>query len=313
MTSKPAVHVYPAAYRDFFAPIVEALPDHDVVFVDDLDAVLPEIEFLVWASTEPVDWTPATRLRLIQISGAGADGLLPATGLADSVVITNASGSHDPEMPEFVIAMAFALAYRVPDYVEHQRNHRWRQHMPRSLSGRRLCVVGLGTIGQSVARRAAALGLTVTGVRRSGRPVEGVEHVVSMADRLDVITGADVLVVITPLTDETRGLIGSQELAALTPGALLVDVSRGGVTDVAALVDALGSGRLSAAAVDVFDTEPLPEDSPLWDVPNLLVTPHVAGLSRGYVARWAATLADNLAALDRGAPLENVVDRSLGY
>ena len=134
-----------------------------------------------------------------------------------------------------------------------------------------------------------------------------------MTDRLDVIAGADVLVVIAPLTDETRGLIGSQELAALRPGALVVDVSRGGVTDVDALVEALGSGQVAAAAVDVFDPEPLPGDSGLWDVPNLLITPHVAGLSRGYVARWAATLADNLDALERGTPLTNVVDRSLGY
>ncbi len=313
MTTRSTVHVYPGAYRDFFSPIADALPDHEVVFVDDLDAVLPEIEFLVWASSEPVDWARAERLRLIQISGAGADGLLPAPGLDDSVVITNASGSHDPEMPEFVIAMAFALAYRVPAYVEHQRHHRWRQHMPRSLSGRRLCIVGLGTIGESVARRAAALGMTVTGVRRSGLPVDGVERVVSMDDRLDVIAGADVLVVIAPLTDETRGLVGARELAALHPGALVVDVSRGGVTDIDALVEALGSGHVAGAAVDVFETEPLPDDSALWDVPNLLITPHVAGLSRGYVARWASTLAGNLEALDRGTPLTNVVDRSLGY
>lgn len=311
--TKPRVHVHPARFEPYFGPIRDALPDHDVIFVDDLQATLPEIEVLVIGGRPDVDWSTAKRLRLIQVGGAGVDSLLPADGLDPSVIITNASGSHEPEMPEFVIAMLFALAYRVPDYVEQQRNRIWKPRMPRALTGSTMCVVGLGTIGQSIAQRGRALGMNVTGVRRSGRPVDGVTTVVTMDDRLDAIRGADALVVVAPLTIETRGLIGPEELAALAPRSLMVDVSRGGVSNIDAVVAALDSGHLAGAAIDVFEPEPLPEGSLLWATPNLLLTPHAAGNSKTYVSRWAETLASNLVALDAGEPLVNVIDRSLGY
>lgn len=176
-----------------------------------------------------------------------------------------------------------------------------------------MCIVGLGTIGQNVARRAAALGMDVVGVRHSGREVEGVGVVVPPGDRLDVIRGSNALVVLTPLTEETRGLIGGPELDALAAGAVVVDVSRGNVTDLDALVDRLDSGHIGAAAVDVFPTEPLPGDDPLWDVPNLLVTPHSAGSSADYRQRIASRFADNLLALERGEVPPGLVDRALGY
>ncbi|MEZ5228372.1 MAG: D-2-hydroxyacid dehydrogenase [Acidimicrobiales bacterium] len=307
------IHVYPGSLAKFLAPLVDALPGREVVFVEDLPAALPDIEVLVHFTREPFDWAPATKLRLIQVGGAGVDGLLPAEGLADSVIITNASGSHEPEMPEFAIAMMFALAYNVPTYVEQQRSKVWRPKVPRPIVGSTMCVVGMGTIGESIGRRAAALGMTVTGVRRSGEPIDGVSRMATMEQRIDAIAGADVLVVVAPLTDETRGLIGAAELAALAPNAIVVDVSRGGVTDIDAVVAALESGHLAGAAVDVFEPEPLPDNSPLWEVPNLLVTPHTAGNSRNYVSRWAETLADNLVALEEGQPLTNVIDRDRGY
>ncbi len=307
------VHVYPASAKDYLAPVAAALPGRQVVFLDELEPALPEMEVLVHVTKSSIDWTSATKLRLIQVGGAGVDNLLPAAGLAESVVVTNASGSHEPEMAEFAIANMFALAYRLPDYVDQQRAKVWKQRMPRALEGSTMCVVGLGTIGQSIARRAKALGMHVTGVRRSGDPVDGIDTVVTMDDRLEAIRGANVLVVVAPLTDETRGLIGADELAALAPRATIVDVSRGGVSDIDAVVEALGSGQLSGAAVDVFEPEPLPDTSPLWDVPNLLLTPHAAGNSRSYVSRWAQTLASNIEALEAGRPLANVVDQSLGY
>ncbi len=307
------VHVYPSTAKDYLTPIVEVFPDREVIFLDELEPSLPDIEVLVHLGKELIDWSPATKLRLIQVGGAGVDGLLPASGLADSVVVTNASGSHEPEMAEFAIATMFALAYRLPDYVDQQREKVWKQRMPRALEGSTMCVVGLGTIGTAIATRAAALGMRVTGVRRSGAPVEGVSKVVTMDERIDAITGANVLVVVAPLTDETRGLIGPDELAALAPRATMVDVSRGGVSDIDAVVAALASGQLSGAAIDVFEPEPLPSSSPLWDVPNLLLTPHAAGNSRTYVSRWAQTLASNLDALESDRPLQNVVDRTLGY
>lgn len=286
------VHVYPSTAKDFLTPIVTVLDERDVVFLDELEPALPDIEALVHLGKAPIDWASADKLKLIQVGGAGVDGLLPATNLADSVIITNASGSHEPEMAEFVLAAMFALAYRIPDYVEQQRTKVWKQRMPRALAETTLCVVGLGTIGQAVAARAKALGMTITGVRRSGEPVEGIDRVTTMENRLEAIADADVLVVVAPLTEETRGLIGPAELAALAPRATMIDVSRGGVSDIDAVVEALDSGQLSGAAIDVFEPEPLPSTSPLWEVPNLLLTPHTAGNSRTYVSRWAKTLAE---------------------
>ena len=261
-----------------------------VVLADDdaLIAALPEIEVLMGFRMPPGHWSTASNLQFIQIPGAGVDSVVNQPDLSHEVAICNASGSHEPEMSEFIIAMLHATTYRVPQMVDQQRAKRWKPTVPhQALSGGRLCVVGLGTIGQSVAARARNLGMDVVGIRHSGRPVDGVSAVASPADRLAVLDGATALVVVTPLTPDTVGLIGEAELAALAPGAVVVDVSRGGVTDLEALVEALDAGHVGAAAVDVFPTEPLPVGDPLWDVPNLLVTPHTAGSSADYKRRIA--------------------------
>lgn len=317
MTTPTTVHVYPALRAAHFQPLVDALSenDHKVLLIEDLAEHLPDIEYLVAAGrTAGLDWSSARKLRLIQVGGAGVDKLLPAKGLAEDVIITNSSGSHEPEMPEFVIAAMMAMTYRLPTYLDQQRARQWKRGVPvGTVAGSTMCVVGLGTIGQSIATRARALGMRVTGVRRSGAPVAGVDQVATMENRLEAIAGANVLVVVTPLTAETDGLISREEIAALNPQALLIDVSRGGVTDIDAVVDALGSGQLAGAAMDVFRPEPVPPTSPLWEVENLLITPHIAGTSPYYVHRWAQFFLQNLAALEAGTPLINVVDRSRGY
>lgn len=284
--------------------------DDDAQFIE----ALPDIEILFGFKMSGEHWPQATNLKLIQLPGAGADSLLPAKGLASDVIVSNASGVHEPHMPEFVMAQILALAYQIPQIVRRQDEHRWRVSIPRmSLAGRTMCVVGLGVIGQSIARRAKAFDMRVTGIRRSGEPVDGVDLVSTPANRDKALAGADVVVVVTPLTEETRGLIGADELAALAPGALLVDVSRGGVTDIDAVVNALGSGQLGGACMDVFETEPLPEDSPWWDVPNLSVTPHTAGLSSDYLDRLVDVLIASVTALNNGETPTTAVNHQTGY
>ncbi len=312
------IHVHLPALAGYAIDAAEQrLADREfIVLADDAELVdaMPNIEVLVGFSLPSGVWSLAENLRLVQIPGAGVDSIIGQPDLPDEVMICNASGAHEPEMSEFVIALLHATTYQIPRIVDQQREHRWRPVVPaRPLSGSRLCIVGLGTIGQNVARRAAALGMDVVGVRHSGREVEGVGEVVRPSDRLDVIRGSDALVVLTPLTEETRGIIGGTELDALAAGAVVVDVSRGNVTDLDALVARLDSGHISAAAVDVFPTEPLPSDDPLWDVPNLLVTPHTAGSSADYRRRIASRFADNLLALERGEVPPGLVDRALGY
>ena len=317
MTRFETIHVYPPGVAKFFGDATKAELGERTYVVpkdqDEFEAMLPDIEILFAFGVQVEDWSVAKNLKLIQNTGAGVDWLLPANGLSTDVAVCSAKGAHEPHMPEFALAMLFAMAYQVPTLIAQQQEAVWKITKPLPLSGRTLCVVGLGTIGQSVARRAQALGMRVVGVRRSGEPLDGIETVVTPEERLKVLAGADAVVVITPLTDETRGLIGEAEFAALNNGALFVDLSRGGVTNTDALVAALASGQLRGAAVDVFEQEPLPSDSPLWNVPNLLVTPHVAGNSLDYQRLIALQFKANLEALEQGAVPPRIVDHQLGY
>ncbi len=311
------IHVYGDRMIDFASEESLALfADRTLVPLadeDELAAALPDIQVLFGFTVPRHDWAVATKLRFIQWMGAGVDKLLPATGLDERVYISNASGTHEPQLPEWVIGALYSMNHRFPQLAAQQREHRWRIAPSTPLSEKTLCVVGLGTIGQSIAARAANIGMRVVGVRRSGEPVDGVDQVVTPDRRLEVLDGADAVVVITPLTAETKGLVGEAELAALAPRALFVDVSRGGVTDIDALIAALESKNLAAATLDVFETEPLPEDSPLWDVPNLIVTPHTAAWSPSYADRLFEMLHTNLTLLEAGDEPTNLVDRSRGY
>jgi len=319
MTRFERIHVHLPVLEHFANhPDEQRLGDRELVILEDDDALidaLPEIEVLMAFRPPPGHWAKAKNLKFIQVPGAGADSLTGQTDLSPDVAICNASGSHEPEMSEFVIAMLHAVTYRVPQLIDQQRAHHWRSQLipGRAIDGGTMCILGLGTIGANVARRAAALGMDVVGVRHSGKPVDHVRKVVTPDRRLEVIAGATALVIITPLTEETRGLVGPEELAALAPGAMVVDVSRGGVMEIDALLEVLESRHVFGAAVDVFETEPLPAESPLWDQEHLLVTPHTAGSSSDYRRRIASMFADNLEAFERGETPPGMVDRTLGY
>ncbi len=317
MTRFDTIHIYGERMKSFASDETLALFDDRTLVElngdDEFIAALPDIEVLFGFAMTGDHWADATKLRIIQWMGAGVDKLLPATGLPDDVLIVNASGTHEPQLPEWVIGALYSMNHRFPQLAAQQREHKWRITPSTPLSDKTLCVVGLGTIGQSIAKRAANIGMRVVGVRRSGDPVEGVEKVVTPDRRLEVLDGADAVVVITPLTAETEGLIGEAELAALAPKALLVDVSRGGVTDLDALLAALDSGQLGSATLDVFETEPLPEDDPLWDAKGLIVTPHTAAWSTDYADRLFRMLHETVLAVEDGRTPINVVDRAKGY
>ncbi len=317
MTRVEKIHVFGEQMLEFASDETLALFGERALIPlatdDEFIAALEDIEVLFGFGMSGDHWARASKLRLIQWMGAGVDNLLPAHGLAEDVIIANASGTHEPQLPEWVIGALYSMNHRFAQLAAQQREHRWRIAPSTPLSEKTLCVIGLGTIGQSIAARARNIGMRVVGVRRSGEAVPGVERVVTPDRRLDVIDGAHAIVVITPLTDETRGLVGEEELAALHPNALFVDVSRGGVTDLGALLGALDSGHIASATLDVFETEPLPADSPLWDVERLIVTPHTSAWSPDYADRLFRVLHTNVEALESGAPLTNVVDRDRGY
>lgn len=294
----------------------ERLPGTEIVVISDEQAFaesIGEVEVLFTFRPPTDQWSGADSLRLIQMTGAGVDSVLPAVGLRDEVTICNAVGIHLPEMAEFVLGMVLSLHLGVPKLVDQQRDHDWSWVLHPALAGRRAVVLGTGKIGAGCAGLLRAVGLRVDGVSRSGDPVDGFDRVVSVEQRMEVLRGADIVVVLVPLTSDTVGLVGSDELAVLADGSQLVDVSRGGIVDHDALRWALRDGPIAAAALDVFDPEPLPADDPMWDEPNVLITPHVAALSSDYFDRLVGVLVENVERLRDGRPLINVIDRDRGY
>jgi len=229
------------------------------------------------------------------------------------VTVTNSAGVAADAMAGFALGAMLHFAMDVPGIVADQRAHRWRMRSIAPLDGRTLVVVGLGKTGQRMAEIAAALKMRVIGIRARPRPTPGCERVLAPADLPDALAEADFVMVAVPLSDATRGLISAAALQRIKPGAVLVDLSRGGIVETDALLAALDDARLKAAALDVFETEPLPADSPLWDRPDILISPHCSATYDGWEEKALTLFAENLARWRAGQPLENVVDPVRGY
>ncbi|MFB6232657.1 MAG: D-2-hydroxyacid dehydrogenase [Haloarculaceae archaeon] len=249
-------------------------------------------------------------LRWIHSIQAGVDRF-PFDALADrDIRLTNSTGIHGDAVGETVVGYMTAFARRLHRHRDRERDADWQYPAwdeAFTLSGERLCVVGLGTLGRGIAARADMLGMDVVGVRRTPTPVDHVETVYTPAELHTAIDGARFVAVATPLTDATHGLIGADEFAAMADYAYLLNVSRGGVVDEDALLDALRADGLAGAALDVFETEPLPEASPFWDREDVIVTPHAAAATHEYADRVAALVVENSRRLATGGSLVNQV------
>ncbi|MGH6921062.1 MAG: D-2-hydroxyacid dehydrogenase [Geminicoccaceae bacterium] len=257
----------------------------------------------------------APRLRWVQGTSAGIGELLRRTGLIDTdLLFTTASGVHASPLAEFVILGLLYFYRDLPRLQRMQRAHHWERYTNRELAGSRALVVGLGAVGRVIAQHLAAQGLEVWGARRTldVPPPEGVRRVLPMADLVSVLGLIDALILACPLTPETKGLIGAAELAAMPEGALLINVARGPVVDEEALVQAL-RGHLGGAALDVATVEPLPDDSPLWDLPNVLISPHSASTVHAENRRIVDIFLANLGRYLAGEPLINRFDPARGY
>jgi phosphoglycerate dehydrogenase-like enzyme len=256
----------------------------------------------------------APRLRWIHLKGAGAEHLQPYDWMPPGFVLTSNSGVHAPKAGEFAATAILMLNARIPALVTQQREHRWRQLFSTPVTGKTAVVVGVGAMGGAAARRARALGLRVVGVRRSGRRHPAVHEMVTPDRLADVLPRADFLLVTVPLTRSTRHLIGPAELDRLRPEAGLVNLARAGVVDYAALAERLRDGRLAGAILDVFDPEPLPAGSPLWDTPNAILTPHVSSDdAERYTPLTLDLFFDNLRRYLAGRPLRNRIDPRREY
>ena len=259
----------------------------------------------------PILYAGAGRLRWLQAMGAGVEwALVPE--LPPRVAVTRAPGVFGPWMAEYVLGWCAWITQRMETYRAAQRERRWIADLvPDRLAGTTMVIVGLGDIGRCIARAARALGVRIIGVNRSGRVLREAERVYRVTALPRVLAEADWVVVALPLTAETRGLIGGRELGAMHPAAWLLNVGRGAVVDEASLLGALRERRIAGAVLDVFATEPLPPDHPLWKLDNVVITPHISGPSTA--GEISPIFNDNLTRFLAGHRLRHLVDRRRGY
>jgi D-2-hydroxyacid dehydrogenase (NADP+) len=226
------------------------------------------------------------------------------------VALTNSTGIHDTSVGEFAVGLMLSFARRLHTYVRAQEAREWSHPAwdePFTLDGERLCVVGLGTLGRGIAERADALGMEVVGVRRSGEETPHTHTVYTPDDLHEAVADARFVALAVPLTDETEGLVGAPEFAAMGDDAYLLNVARGPVVVQDDLVAALRDGEIAGAGLDVFEEEPLPEDSPLWEMEEVVVTPHRAAAERDYYRHIAELVRTNVSRVDSGAEMVNRV------
>jgi D-2-hydroxyacid dehydrogenase (NADP+) len=263
----------------------------------------------------------APRLRWVHTSAVAVETLCLPELFARGVVVSNTRGVQATPIAEHVFATVLALAKQLPFALDHQRRATWVQNaftgdrLPWLLRGRTLGLIGTGTIGAEIARLGAAFGMTVIATRR--RPdraeVGAISEVLPASDLSELLSRADVVVIAAPLTPETEGLIGPAEIARLKRGSVLVNVGRAKIVQTEALIDALHSGHLAGAALDVFPQEPLPSAHPLWTCPNVILTPHTSGFRQGHWDEVIDLFGDNLARFERGDELRFRVLPELGY
>jgi phosphoglycerate dehydrogenase-like enzyme len=292
------------------------LPDYQRV-----DEEIVEAEIVIAWSIRPEQIAAAKKLRWIHSPAAAVNQLMFPELVNSEIILTNAREVHGPVVAEHVIALIFALAKKIPGSVRLQEKHVWGQQIlwdelprVREVAGATVGMVGLGSIGRAVAQSARALGMRVIAVREHPeKGSEGAEEIFAPAKIDEIFRQADYVVLAAPVTDSTKAIANAERLALMKPGACLINVGRGPLVDEPALVDALRAGKIGGAALDVFPKEPLPADSPLWDAPNLLITPHTAALTDRLWDRHYALFSENLRRYLNDQPLLAVVDKRKGY
>jgi len=305
--------------------LAREFPQVRIVVRDRYDGIeddLQDAEILFTTSLRPEQFAMARGLRWIHSPSAAVHQLLFPELRGSEVILTNSREVHGPVVAEHVIALIFALARKIPQAVAFQRKHVWGQEAiwnegahPREVGGATLGLIGVGSIGRRVAQMASAVGMRVIAVREhaeKGRP-EGVGAVFAPSEIDEVLKQSDYVAMAAPLRDATQKLIDAERLAVMKADAYLINVGRGQQVDEAALAEALRSRRIAGAALDVFEEEPLPQESPLWGLDNLLITPHTAGLTEKLWQRHFEVFSDNVRRYLAGEPLQFVVDKQKGY
>lgn len=276
--------------------------------LDEVTAIIPRWRL----KAEDLDLLP--NLRWIQSFSAGVNTYPLAEIAKRGILLTNTRGTHAPQMSDQIMGMVLAFSRPLMECIRHQKERRWQVDYPlEELTEKTLLIVGAGSIGQLLAKKAKAFDMRVVGLKRHPEALPDYDEVRPL-DQLEVSLGeADYVVLLAPLTPSTRGMLGEKELRLLKPTAVLINAARGPLVEEAALLRALQEKWFRGAGLDVFSKEPLPEDSPLWDLENLILTPHIGGFSDRHTDRTVDFLVRNIHHFQQGESLENLVNLEEGY
>ena len=319
-------------------PLVYLAGEIEAAQLDELKSIAPNVQIISGLSRQtalqhsaeahgidvrvlsPELLESAPNLVWVQALSAGVDRYITIKPLVenDRIVLTNMRPVHGPAIADHAMAMLLQITRNLRFYGEQQKLGKWSEDETpwpsTALADRTMLIVGLGGIGTELAQRAHAFGMTIIAIRRTDSPSpEFVKHVGKPDELLAMLPEADVVAVCVPLTADTKGMLNDAAFKAMKPGAVLINISRGQVVDTDALLAALNDGRLAGACLDVTDPEPLPPDHPLWNLPNVIITPHVAADAPVTDERRWALLRENMRRFSAGEPLLNVVDKQAGY
>jgi D-2-hydroxyacid dehydrogenase (NADP+) len=283
----------------YFDHLRQAFPQLRMDMVDHASKVDPYIgdaEVLISFGPMMEDqvFAKAKNLKWVQALGSGTDGFADQPSFCKDWLLTNMHGFHGSPVSEAALMSMLVLARDLRRSLRNQAQHRWERFPARLIAGKTVCILGVGAIAAELAPKCKALGMRVIGVSSSPRSVPGFDAMFQRRDLESVVGEVDYLVLLTPRTRETTNIVGVRVLSAMRPGACLVNLARGGVVDESALVDALRAGRLAGAALDVFAREPLPADSPFWDMDNVIVTQHQGGFFDDYPRFAIPVVEENL-------------------
>jgi len=296
--------------------LVRAEQRGDFARQNELDALLAEAEVIYGLRLPKNVITRAPKLKWVQVMSAGVDRFLDGEFRQSSVIMTNVSGIHATPIGEIVLELMLMFAKQAPLCFQLKQERQWKRFMPTVLRSKTVGVVGIGNIGRAVARLAKAFGMRVIATRRSAKRVMRAKDVDILLPREQLpqlLSESDFVVLSLPFTSETNKLIGQEELRTMKPTAYLINIARGNIVDEEALIRALDEHWIAGAGLDVFATEPLPADSRLWEFPNVIFSPHIAGGMENYNIRATKLFCENLRRYLSGENLLNVIDKEKGY
>jgi phosphoglycerate dehydrogenase-like enzyme len=308
-------------YREALPPRlseIEELAEVRLTKADGLADALDGADVLYqWHSFSPAlreNWDAASSLRWVHVSAAGVSQLLFDDLIRSNVVYTNSRGVLSRAIAEFALGFVLDMAKDAQGSFRLQQQQRWQHRVTRKVQGQRALVVGTGSIGREIARLFRAVGMEVSGAGRTSRAGDDdFERIHSSQDLAGIVHDYDYLVLAAPLTSETKGLVNAEVLSAMKPSAHLVNVGRGELVHTDALTEALASGSIAGAALDVVHPEPLPAGHALWSMENVIITPHMSGDTEDHIDDLGLLFVDNLTRYRAGEPLQNVVDKELGF